>query len=138
MKLNVGITLIPSDEIEAAATEAARSGLHVLPLETRGACDKEAIFSAFRRDLPMDPPLHSSRSWEALSDSLFGGLFGLAAGPHVVIVWRDAAWRESRNTGDLAEVMSILEQVAHILNDQHATRGNAKMLSVLVASDPQK
>ncbi|MFE2877154.1 hypothetical protein ACFXG6_22440 [Streptomyces roseus] len=131
MKLDAGVTRVHQSEVAQVAAEAVQDGALVLTLSTGGLDNRERVFDGLRRDLPMDPPNHSSYSWEALSDSLFGGLWALEAS-HVVVVWRDALQHESLDVGVPSEVLLTLEEVAEQLGDPQVTRGPTKILSVLV------
>ena len=48
---------------------------HVLVLDGSNITDPATLFSQIARDLPEDPPDVRS-SWDALNDSLWGGLVG--------------------------------------------------------------
>ncbi|WP_428957356.1 hypothetical protein [Streptomyces sp. cg35] len=48
-----------------------------LVVSTEGRMDREAFLGAVRESLPLEPPLESSLSWDALSDSLRAGLHTL-------------------------------------------------------------
>src|SRR5438105_14851542 len=47
--------------------------------------DRSTFFDAVRDTLPLDPPPHGDRSWDALADSLSGGLYLLADNLVVII-----------------------------------------------------
>ncbi|WP_167536727.1 barstar family protein [Streptomyces subrutilus] len=122
-------------EVEQVRAQAAQEGVPILTLLTGGIDDRDRIFEGFREGLPMDPPNYSSRSWEALSDSLFGGLLKIEAS-RVVIVWEDALKHESLDIGNPSEGLSILEEVADQLENRHITGEFApKVVSVIVISD---
>ncbi|MCB5164526.1 barstar family protein [Streptomyces bambusae] len=137
MEFKAGITFIGAEDVGRAVDEALLADLCVLPLRTGGSEDRDAIFEALRRDLPMDPPSHSSRSWDAISDSLFGGLFNVQSAG-VVIVWEDAGQHQSLRTGPASVVLSVLAEVADLLGSEEVTRANSKVVSVLVPADTEE
>jgi hypothetical protein len=90
--------------------------------------DKAALFEAMRTILPMDPPLVGSRSWDALSDSLWGGIDQLGE-ERVAIIWPKA---QLKPVSDLDTALAVLEGVALSLSDPKATDENPKEVSVVV------
>ena len=54
----------------------------VLPHDIR---DRSTVFAGVR-DTPLDPPPHGDRSWDALADSLSGGLYLSADNPVAIIL----------------------------------------------------
>ncbi len=83
-----------------------------------------AFFAAARAGLPLDPPLMSSRSWDALSDSLGGGLIELGSA-RVVIHWPDADEFAARCPAEFKIARSILDDVASLMADPTMTGGAA-------------
>ncbi|MFG2974444.1 hypothetical protein ACGFYY_15815 [Streptomyces sp. NPDC048331] len=131
MEFESGVTFVGEEEVSRILTDASLEKVCLLRLRTNGSGDRDAIFEAFRRDLPMDPPVQSARSWEALSDSLFGGLFSLTS-TRVVILWEDDARHESIRAGAAAEALSILTEVAELLGSPQVTGGHTKLVAVLI------
>jgi hypothetical protein len=62
---------------ELLKQELEGDGWSVLVVENFSIRDKSSFFEAVRQYLPLDPPLVSNRSWEALSDSLWEGISDL-------------------------------------------------------------
>jgi hypothetical protein len=46
----------------------------VLELDGETITDAQSLFAEINRKLPLDPPLSGRVNWDALSDSLWGGL----------------------------------------------------------------
>jgi len=97
-----------------------------------GINSRESFFDAVRSNLPVDPPLVGSRSWEALSDSLWQGLFATDA-DMMVIAWRDSGTMTLHAPGDYELAIDVLGHVASTLADPRATQGKPRQLSVYVA-----
>lgn len=131
MVVNRGVHEVSDADVTEILAEAARQGHPVFRLSTEGQTDKEAFFGAVRRTLPLDPPLGMARMvWDALSDSVWGGLHALNS-PRVVIVWPDA--RPTANTqGDFQTALNILGDVAATLAEPRFTSGRPTMLAVYV------
>lgn len=68
-----GLYVVDSGEAERIAEECRHRGWLVMCLPD-GVASKGQFFDAIRSTCPLDPPLHSNRSWDALSDSLWSGL----------------------------------------------------------------
>ncbi|UOZ11023.1 SUKH-3 domain-containing protein [Amycolatopsis sp. WQ 127309] len=71
----------------------------------------DTFFAAVRAALPLDPPVPGSRSWDALSRSLYAGLRGLGAA-RVEIRWPDAERFAARYPEDSVPARAVLEFVA--------------------------
>ncbi|MET8884366.1 barstar family protein [Streptomyces rubiginosohelvolus] len=107
-----------------------------MTLSTAGRVDKESFFSAVRQSLPLDPPLESSRSWDALSDSLWEGLHAMGE-RKLTLVWVDAGVVEVGDEEDLKIALHVLRDLAESLSDIDATVGEPTELSVYVAVAPE-
>lgn len=79
----------------------------------------------------MDPPLLGSGSWDALSDSLWGGLY-TAPAQKIVILWPDTGNMASFAPAEFATALAVLTDVAALLSDPDVTRGITKELAVVV------
>ncbi|MET9630548.1 hypothetical protein ABZX92_24060 [Lentzea sp. NPDC006480] len=102
MKLRSGLWF--GENLDAVRAEAVRCHYPLYELSMNGTPDRESFFTAVRSTLPQDPVLVSSRSWDALVDSVRNGI-GDARGNRHVVVWPDL-----REFEDPLGV-SVLEQV---------------------------
>jgi hypothetical protein len=96
--------------------ESGRLGLRAYVLSTGGGTGRDAFFDAVRRPLPLAPPLMSSRSWDALSDSLWEGIYSLP-GNRVVILWEDGDRFKVAAPEDFEVALSILADLVRQLAD---------------------
>ncbi|MEU5683689.1 barstar family protein [Streptomyces venezuelae] len=132
MVIDSGFHEVPGADIPGVLDEAARRGVPVFTLSTDGRTDKEAFFGAVRETLPLDPPLGTHRMvWDALSDSLWGGLHELTSS-RVVIVWPDAG-PVAGAEGEFRIALEILRDVTGSLADVRRTGGRPTQVSVYVA-----
>ncbi|WP_328650327.1 hypothetical protein OG598_18465 [Micromonospora sp. NBC_00330] len=74
MNFRSGVVAVAASEIEAATASARTRSIRVYSLSTGAGGGRDAFFDAVRGTLPLDPPLASNYSWDALADSIFGGL----------------------------------------------------------------
>lgn len=110
MKLRSGLWF--GEDLDAVRAEARRCRYPLYELSMHGVPDREAFFTAVRSTLPQDPVLVSSRSWDALVDSVRNGI-GDAAGNRHVVVWPDL-----REFADPLGVSVLAQVVGHLENRQ--------------------
>ncbi|MBA9007219.1 barstar family protein [Thermomonospora cellulosilytica] len=117
------------------AVEAADGGdVRVYSISTAGRSDRRGFFDAVRESLPLDPPLAGSRSWDALADSLWGGINSLG-GPSVLIIWRGSAGFRELSPDEYGMACDVLNDVAESLGDPAATAGDPKNVTVFIVQD---
>ncbi|MFI5525200.1 barstar family protein [Streptomyces platensis] len=132
MVIDRGLHEVPGADIPGIVEEAARQGVPVFTLSTGGRTDEEAFFEAVRETLPLDPPLGTFRRvWDALSDSVWGGLHALET-PRVVIVWPDARPVADAH-GDFWIALDILRDLVATLAEARYNGGRPTQVSVCVA-----
>ena len=95
MEFLPGLTVVDPAAVGDIIGTARGADLAVFVILTGKRAGREAFFDAVRATLPLDPPLQSSRSWDALSDSLWEGLLQLDVNG-IVIAWPDAAGFKGR------------------------------------------
>ncbi|WP_306328488.1 barstar family protein [Streptomyces venezuelae] len=135
MVIDRGFHEVSGADIPEILDEAARQGVPVFTLSTAGRTDKETFFGAVREALPLDPPLGTFRMvWDALSDSVWGGLHELKS-PRVVIVWPDAR-PVAGAAGDFWIALEILRDVAESLAAVRYTSRRPTQVSVYIAPAP--
>lgn len=119
------------DEIEAKRISLAceQGGWRLFALPA-GIGSKDDFFEGVRSTFPLDPPLQSNRSWDALADSLWAGLDGLQEGK-LVIVWPNAFRMRGLAPKEFDVATSVLSDLCVSLADIEATVGNTKQLLVL-------
>lgn len=119
-----------ASEIEAATASARMRGIRVYSLSTGVGGGRDAFFDAVRATLPLDPPLISNHSWDALSDSVFGGLYALGAG-RVLLIWADAAEMAAADPSEASIAMEVLADVAATLAEPQHTQDRPTSVTVL-------
>ncbi|MFI0242936.1 barstar family protein [Streptomyces sp. NPDC016845] len=126
------VVITSKEDVLEILSMAERAGVPVFSLHTEGRTDRESFFRAVKEVVPLDPPLRSTRSWDALADSMWEGLHELKA-PRVLIVWPDAYPAEEDEDGDFRTALMVMDDVAKDLADVQLTAGTAVSLSIYVA-----
>lgn len=128
------LTWVRSDEVYSLATSVARQGYRVYSVTTAGGSGRVAFFNAVRAALPLDPPVVSSRSLDALSDSLWGGLYS-TDDQKIAIIWEDSSSFFEDSPEEFEDACSVLAEVAESLADPTFTAGQSKQVRVFVARE---
>jgi Barstar (barnase inhibitor) len=126
-----GLQRIADFDVETGVRELINRGYRVFLLPNN-IKDKRAFFEGIRRTLPLDPPVVSDRSWDALSDSVWGGLHSLDAGS-IAIIWPGSAEMAEAQPKDFKIAKSILSDLTESLADAQLTVGNTKQVVVVLA-----
>ena len=132
MEAWVGVHSVAASRVPSLVARLRRAGWKVYALPA-GADDGEGFIRAAAAVLPLDPPLHAMKSWDALSDSLWGGL-DRAGDSKVAIAWADAGRLRERSPGDFAIAVEVLADLVDSLGDPDATAGRPVQLAVLVGT----
>lgn len=95
----------------------------------------QALFASIWESIPLDPPLLSDRSWDALSDSLWEGLRQLNCGK-VVVLWPNSE-RLAMSSPEAYEVaIDILSDIPLTPFDAVTTSGVPKHVVFVLTVDP--
>jgi barstar (barnase inhibitor) len=131
---------VPPDRFERATGQAfgvRESALRaaadiVVELRTGFGGSRKAFFDAVRAAVQLDPPVQSERSWDALADSTWEGIFNLPA-RRILILWRDAAMFRAQAPEEFDLAAAVLADTATGLADPATTRGEPKDVRVLIS-----
>jgi hypothetical protein len=105
-----GLVVVAPNEIAPIVSRSAE-GARVLRVGVAGRDTRAELFAALTAALPMDPPIASDRSWDALSDSLEGGLHVYPA-RDVLIVIDDATALARALPGEYAILREVLSDAS--------------------------
>jgi hypothetical protein len=134
MKLQPGLIMVGAAHLDSIVQAAKLEHVPVYVLPNAGVVDRASFFDAIRATLPLDPPIQSARSWDALSDSLWVGLDTLDA-DQVLIVWPNAAAMIPASRMEYDQALTVLADVATSLADPKLTQGKPKQVSIIVGED---
>lgn len=129
-----GLTWVRGDEMHSLASSVARQGYRVYSITTAGGSGRAAFFNAVRAALPLDPPVLSSRSLDALSDSLWGGIYS-TDDQKIAIIWEDSSRFFEDTPEDFEGACSVLTEVTEALADRTFTAGQPKQVRVFVSRE---
>lgn len=123
--------------LEASATEGQLR--HLAPgatwylLEVGEDQTQKGLFESVRRSLPQDPPLGRYRDvWEALDDSVWGGLAEAhPAGGEAVVYWRDAFRMRSADRAAYDLFVEIFGNIAESLGNPRYNPAPLRLLVLL-------
>lgn len=131
MELRPGVTRTANFDVDEVLREATKAGYATFVLPDRGIVDRETFFDAIRTTLPLDPPLTSSHSWDAMSDSLWEGLHTLPE-KGIVVLWPNSRTMADAAPADFVTAIEVLNDVAASLRNREATTRPIKELVVIV------
>lgn len=131
MQLRPGLLRTEVLDVDAGRRQAEQQGYATFVLPSEGLVDRVSFFEAIRATLPLDPPLVGTRSWDALSDSLWEGL-STHGSRRIAILWPNARAMAAVAPEDFEIAISLLEDVATSLADPRATRDNPKEVALLI------
>jgi Barstar (barnase inhibitor) len=115
-------------DVLAEQLRAQGWGVYVLPASMT---DGEEFIVAAKAMLPLDPPLMSNDNWNALSDSLWEGLYE-SGHDRIAIVWPGSGAMAVGDRDSFENARAVLSLVAETLSDPKATVGHPKTLTVLL------
>jgi hypothetical protein len=131
MQIKAGLHRTGALDVEAARRQAEEAGYTAFVLPEIGIVDRVSFFDAVRATFPLDPPLLGSRSWDALSDSLWEGLHTHAA-KRIAILWSGTRTMANSAPSEFEIALNVLADVASSLADPRATCEQPKEVAVLV------
>ncbi|WP_181139628.1 barstar family protein [Streptomyces sp. Ru71] len=103
-------------------------------MTTAGGTGRAAFFNAVRAVLPLDPPVVGSQSLDALSDSLWGGIYS-TDDQKLAIIWEDSLHFFEDSPEGFEDACSVLAEVAESLADETFTVGRPKQVRVFVSRE---
>jgi hypothetical protein len=139
----VGVHPVMADEALALAAEAKRLDWPVFRID--GPSTERELLQAVLSVFPLDPPTHTKSdrniNWDALDDSLTGGIDGLNTSD--VLIWwqeagrlapaRDALLRSTRSRETYSTLMDVLTDLALSLGDPKYTVDDPTRVTILVS-----
>ncbi|WP_174955988.1 MULTISPECIES: barstar family protein [Burkholderia] len=124
-----GLYVTDSTEANRIAEACGRSDWLVIFLP-EGVASKEQFFEAIRGACPLDPPLCSNRSWDALADSLSSGLDEIEQ-ERIAIFWPNSDRLKAVEPEAFAIATDILIDLCVTLADPGVTVSRTKTLLVV-------
>lgn len=104
---------------KAAADHFRELGYRVFSLPS-GISDRGALIRAVKAAVPLDPPIQGDDSWDAFSDSLWGGLDSLET-RGVALLWPGSAQLREKQPEDYAIAGEVFADICSTLVTAQAT-----------------
>jgi len=130
-KVRSGVVWCTEEEYAGVLTAMIRDGWRVYTLDGSKVYDARSFFEQVKVKLPLDPPLGIGYVWDALADSLWGGLDALETS-RIAIGWDYAAQTRRVNSKDFEMAVQVLGDVAQQLADENITVGRPKIVAIVV------
>ena len=83
---------------------------------------KDDFFNGIRKVLPLDPPLISNKSWDALDDSLWSGLDSLPEN-NILIIWPSVYSMKNTDIKSFIIINEIFKNLPKSLAEKKAKTG---------------
>lgn len=131
LQMEPGLHRVAALDVESTRRQAEQAGYTTFVLPEEGIVDRASFFDAIRATFPLDPPLIGSRSWDALSDSLWEGLYRHSA-RRIAILWPSTRAMASGDPPDFETALNILADIADSLADPRPTRDERKDVAVMI------
>jgi|SRR5215475_4721081 len=132
MQIKAGLSRVQDLDIERLTSEATSAGFKVFVLKP-GIDTRESFFESIREAIPLDPPIVGTQSWDALSDSLWGGLYSVDQ-DRILIVWPKSTAMAAMSQEDHQIAIDVLNDVVTSLADRESTQERPKSVTVLLGS----
>ncbi|WP_174970177.1 barstar family protein [Burkholderia lata] len=116
--------VIDSTEAKCIAEECSYGDWLVIFLPIEIASENQ-FYDAIRSTCPLDPPLYSNRSWDALADSMWSGLDELEQ-EKIVIFWPNSDRMKAAEPEAFAIATDILTDLCTSLTDPNVTASGTK------------
>ena len=124
-----GFYLLP--ELEAKKIISECESLHWKTYKLpSNLSSKNDFFDGVRLTLPLDPPLASNRSWDALDDSLWSGLDSLLE-ENILIIWPCANSMRLHGERDFEIVKEIFSGLTKTISNDEITNESKKNLIII-------
>jgi hypothetical protein len=104
-----GVVFAPPEELDRVEAVCRRLNVPVHHISTPGGY--EDFFWSVRETFPLDPLIVSARSWDALSDSMRGGLYHVDD-KRIVLLWRDSAGLRESDPKSYEIALNVLGAVS--------------------------
>jgi hypothetical protein len=129
-EIGAGLRDAAGADVAGLRSELEASGWRVFVLPG-GITGRVSFFQAIRNTIPLNPPLVGDSVWDALSDSLFGGLLDLGD-ESLAIIWSDSTVMAGQAPAEFEFARSVLTQVAEQLANSTYTVGNPKRVAIVL------
>ena len=116
--LNSGLFLLNSEKAHKIISECKSSNWHIFYIPDNSGT-KDGFCSAVVENLPLDPPYNADygHNWDALDDSLWGGMDSLSE-DRILIIWNFAGKMKNNDAQSFEIVCDIFSNLTVSLPDE--------------------
>jgi hypothetical protein len=125
MEFISGIQVIGTEDANFIVRDSKKEDCAIYYFSTAEHSGRQGFFDSVRNTFPLDPPLIGDRSWDALSDSLWEGLFILPA-RKIAILWPDSSKFKEDFPADYRIAFAVLVDVVRSLCTAKTSDGTPK------------
>lgn len=129
--IKTSFEFVGSEEMLAFENDLRNDGYQCFVIDGSQIQSGESFFRAVRATLPLDPPVMRDDHWDALADSLFGGLV-LLEEVRVAIMWTHADVMRISAAMQFKEALMMLSDIKKQLASATTTAGHPKSLRLIV------
>lgn len=129
--IKVGINYLLNNDAVALKSELEKNDWAVYILEGIGIVSKDSFFNKVKITLPLDPSLGDYNVWDALQDSLFGGI-DLLESKKICIIWDNSHIMQNADAKDYKMILEIFEDVTGLLKDDRVTCDSPKDFAIIL------
>lgn len=128
------ICIVQPNDIARLREQLAQRGFRVYELDGSKISNGDSLLAEVKQKLPQDPLLIGKTiKWDAVADSLWGGLDSLAA-ERTAIIWANADCILENRPTDLATAIRVFRQVADTLADPTSGVSRPQTLTIFLAA----
>jgi len=124
-----GFFLLPESEAEKVISECELQHWKIFKLPGN-LSSKSEFFDGVRLTLPLDPPLASNRSWDALDDSLWSGLDSLLD-ENILIIWPYVNNMRLNWVRDFEIIREIFSDLTKTISNDEFNNGSNKNIIIV-------
>lgn len=129
--LNSGLFLLNSEKAQKIISECKSSDWRIFYIYGVSGT-KDEFCSAVAENLPLDPPYNAvcGHNWDALDDSLWGGLDSLSE-DKILIIWNSAGKMQNNDAQSFEIVCDIFSNLTVSLPDEKKKENKSFQLTVI-------
>lgn len=104
--------------VEVAVRSVERAGGRVFRIAGDSIVDQASFVAQLKVSVPLDPPLVTGRSWDAIEDSVFGGIILAVESGVAALVWVASDVMAHADPHGFAVAVDVLESACRAVDDQ--------------------
>ena len=136
MEFVPGLKSVSADAVPELRAEATAIDAAVFEINMTKKDGREAFFDSIVKSFPLDPHLSTSNSWDALNDSLSGGLLLDVRAGVIIVIWSGTRYFRSSDRRQYKVALHVLRNICSNLGYPDRADVNPKCVSVFLTHRP--